>query len=94
MIDHNAPRFNLTAFLSRRSASCFGPSQNLLKMNPETEEKPETTDQSADQLDADTRREYEKACAFFGQKLSPLAKEVVDSERLSKDDFAIRIDAR
>lgn len=45
-------------------------------------------------LDAETRREYEEARSFFAEKLSALAKEVADSERLSKDDFAIRINAK
>ena len=50
--------------------------------------------QSGDLLDPKTRRRYEKARAFFGKKLRPLAKEVRDSERLTKEDFAIRINAR
>ena len=60
----------------------------------ESEETAETNCQSEDLLDADTRRRYEVACSFFEKQLISIARAVSDSECLTKDDFAIRINAR
>jgi hypothetical protein len=59
-----------------------------------TKAKRRRKSKSVDLGDTGTRRRYEKAYAFFGKKLLPLANDATASERLTKDDFAIRINAR
>jgi hypothetical protein len=62
---------------------------------PETTINPETdTREFPDVMDAETRQRYEKACDVFQQRIDPLAREIVESERLSKDDFAIQINTK
>ncbi len=60
---------------------------------PKIEEKQEAVYQAEDLLDAETRQQYVEACLFFERTVDPVAQEVVNSERLTKDDFAIRINA-
>ena len=57
----------------------------------ETEAK---TYYSEDLLDSESRKRYEEACYAFDEQIKPLARAVNDSERLTKDDYAIRINAR
>ena len=45
-------------------------------------------------FDAAARERYAKARRELKAKLRPLTEAVRDAERLSKDDFAIRINAR
>jgi hypothetical protein len=60
--------------------------------------EPIQTDEEQEQfppvMDDAGRRRYEEACRFFDEHLASLAKEAEDAEMLTKDDFAIRINAK
>jgi len=60
-------------------------------MNPEKESviRPKGAD-----LDAETRRRFEEALAKLDEDFKPWTDSIRESERLSEDDFAIRINAR
>jgi DNA-binding transcriptional regulator YiaG len=48
----------------------------------------------AEPMDEETLKRYEEACRQLDKKLKGVAKEIRESERLTRDDFAIRINAR
>lgn len=61
---------------------------------PETTKEAERDTQFPDVMDADTRRRYDEASDLFDKPTNSLVEEAVKSERLTKDDFAIRINTK
>jgi hypothetical protein len=61
---------------------------------PKTIKTAEGELQFPDVMDADTRRRYDEASVLFDQQTNSLVEEAAKSERLTKDDFAIRINTK